>query len=776
VSQIQFRRGSAAQWTSNNPVLASGEMGVETDNAGTSSPLKTKMGDGTTAWNSLPYDSVATLTRAEVIGSGLQPSDIGADVAGAASSEATRAQAAEALLVPLTQKGAASGVASLDSTGKLPTGQVPTLPAFLPLPSGDTSGATDAANLNTLLAAGGTIRPNPLIVSPTYYVNTTLIGPAGGNLDIDWGDSTIVQPTGSNCNLFRPYCYAHPAATGTASITSGTNTVTSAVAVSVGQTVAIVGAGGNGNGPLVGNVATTGSGTFTVNTLDGRPLNCTATVSGAAITVYNRDQNISFKGGIWQLGNNAATGINLHAFLFRFIDNLTVEINETSRPTGAGKYMIAIGGCTNVVASGKNITNSSDGIHFTGPCFNINVPYLSGSTGDDLLALTCGDYSQYADTGGDIIGVTIGTVQGQKWGALGCLMKLIAGAGWLLDDLKVEGQILGAPAQDAVYIGDDPGQVATVGGTYGNIDVGTVVASTAPGYYQLYLGSPAADRIAAKLHYPPTTAYAACFVTGASTVTINELDLTADAGGVNTRALQINSATVTINMVRLRGHWAPTAGNAFVYAQAGTVNQMVLEDITAALGSSTGNVIDVIGATVGDIVFRGGNITGTLGYAVYYTAGTISRVRFIGTNIGALTAAFRAAVSLAATDITLDAVIFAGTNRAVDFYSSGTCTIGHGCQFLNLQNAAIYASGATVRVVGAPPALTAGTFTLLQRAASEAVSVNGPGLSVDLAILTPLEGDMVIDSSSRTGSTGVAVHHTGGTGNGWKNLYSGATY
>ena len=47
--QIQLRRGTAAQWTSANPTLASGEVGFETDTN------KEKIGDGTTAWNSLAY-------------------------------------------------------------------------------------------------------------------------------------------------------------------------------------------------------------------------------------------------------------------------------------------------------------------------------------------------------------------------------------------------------------------------------------------------------------------------------------------------------------------------------------------------------------------------------------------------------------------------------------------------------------------------------------------------------------------------------------------------
>lgn len=47
---IQPRRGTAAAWTSANPVLAAGEMGFETDTD------KYKLGDGTTLWNALPYD------------------------------------------------------------------------------------------------------------------------------------------------------------------------------------------------------------------------------------------------------------------------------------------------------------------------------------------------------------------------------------------------------------------------------------------------------------------------------------------------------------------------------------------------------------------------------------------------------------------------------------------------------------------------------------------------------------------------------------------------
>ena len=48
-SIIQIRRDTASNWTTANPILALGEMGAETDTS------KIKIGDGVTAWASVPY-------------------------------------------------------------------------------------------------------------------------------------------------------------------------------------------------------------------------------------------------------------------------------------------------------------------------------------------------------------------------------------------------------------------------------------------------------------------------------------------------------------------------------------------------------------------------------------------------------------------------------------------------------------------------------------------------------------------------------------------------
>jgi len=56
--QLQIRRDSLANWVSNNPVLASGEMGINLDT------YQYKLGDGVKTWIQLPYAGIAGPTGA----------------------------------------------------------------------------------------------------------------------------------------------------------------------------------------------------------------------------------------------------------------------------------------------------------------------------------------------------------------------------------------------------------------------------------------------------------------------------------------------------------------------------------------------------------------------------------------------------------------------------------------------------------------------------------------------------------------------------------------
>ena len=66
-TKIQLRRGSASSWSSQNSVLSQGELGFDIDSG------LFKIGDGSTAWNSLTYYKVKNIVQ----GSGIAVSDNG---------------------------------------------------------------------------------------------------------------------------------------------------------------------------------------------------------------------------------------------------------------------------------------------------------------------------------------------------------------------------------------------------------------------------------------------------------------------------------------------------------------------------------------------------------------------------------------------------------------------------------------------------------------------------------------------------------------------------
>ena len=77
--QIQFRRGTAAEWTAANTVLAEGELGLETDTT------YYKIGNGSTAWKSLAYGSItgtlanSSVTSAMIVDGTIVAGDIASD-------------------------------------------------------------------------------------------------------------------------------------------------------------------------------------------------------------------------------------------------------------------------------------------------------------------------------------------------------------------------------------------------------------------------------------------------------------------------------------------------------------------------------------------------------------------------------------------------------------------------------------------------------------------------------------------------------------------------
>ena len=140
--RIQVRRGTAADWTSVNPVLAAGELGVESDTN------LFKFGNGSTAWTALAY---ANKNNAEVqelaqdaidaalsMGAGLTKtyndgtntitiavdSNVIALKSYVDNQLSGLSNTVDNTYIPLTDRGIAGGVASLDSNGLVPNGQI----------------------------------------------------------------------------------------------------------------------------------------------------------------------------------------------------------------------------------------------------------------------------------------------------------------------------------------------------------------------------------------------------------------------------------------------------------------------------------------------------------------------------------------------------------------------------------------------------------------------------------------------------------------------------
>ena len=121
--KIQLRRDLASNWTANNPLLKDGEIGIETDT------LKFKIGNGSSRWNNLTFYAFKV--------------------------------------------GSADGVATLDSSGKVPLSQLPDQVSL------DAEALTAVTN-----ALAGITTTNVVEGSNKYFTNARAISGVVGSYDL----------------------------------------------------------------------------------------------------------------------------------------------------------------------------------------------------------------------------------------------------------------------------------------------------------------------------------------------------------------------------------------------------------------------------------------------------------------------------------------------------------------------------------------------------------------------------------------------------------------
>ena len=192
--KIQFRRSTAAEWTSANPTLSIGELGLETDTG------KFKVGNGVNNWNTLTYSSGTT------------------GPAGSVS-------------VGTTTTSAAGGNASVSNSG---TSTAATLNFTIPRGSTGPTGPTGPTG-----AVGPT---GPSVTGPTGPVSTepsTVTGPTGavGPTGATGAASTVPGPTGPAGSTGPTGATGNTGPTGPSGVVSVTGPVTN----SGTSTAAIIG-------------------------------------------------------------------------------------------------------------------------------------------------------------------------------------------------------------------------------------------------------------------------------------------------------------------------------------------------------------------------------------------------------------------------------------------------------------------------------------------------------------------------------------------------------
>ena len=117
--RIQMRRDTAAAWTAANPILAAGEMGLETDTT------YYKIGNGSTAWNSLSYGAYngvignSTITSAMIVDGTIVAGDIAANAVTTAKILDANVTAAKLANTAVTAGSYTTANITVDAQGRL---------------------------------------------------------------------------------------------------------------------------------------------------------------------------------------------------------------------------------------------------------------------------------------------------------------------------------------------------------------------------------------------------------------------------------------------------------------------------------------------------------------------------------------------------------------------------------------------------------------------------------------------------------------------------------
>jgi len=356
ITSIRFRRGTAAQWASANPVLSAGEMGLETDTR------KFKFGNGSLQWNSISYASAVGAKGEGFLISETAP--VGPDIGDVWYCNDTTGDLAGRSFIRYDGYWVEINPGTLGPKGDAGTIAVGTVTTGAPGSSATitNSGTASSATLNFTIprgdvgATGATGSTGATGAAATIAVGTTTTGAAGSsatvtnsgtssaatfNFTIPRGDTGATGATGSAgpANTLTVSGTTTGAAGSSASVTvSGTSPNQSlAFTIPRGDTGAT---GATGSTGAAGAAATIAVGTTTTGAAGS---SATVTNSGtSSAAVFDFTIPAGATGATGATGNTGATGSQGPSGVVAVTSPITNSGTSTSATIGIDQTLLAI--------------------------------------------------------------------------------------------------------------------------------------------------------------------------------------------------------------------------------------------------------------------------------------------------------------------------------------------------------------------------------------------------------------------------------------------------
>ena len=380
-NRIQLRRGGSQEWRNANPVLAQGEIGIDLDSG------RIKIGDGSTAWNSLAYErpveSVANTANSLVQRDSDGNFSAGTITASVIGNASTASRLANVRQVQITQDIVASGVfdgsANLNLAAQLQT--ITTLPHY------DGTQTSSGQYTRVVVDAKGRIinASNPTTIQD-YGLDTGIEGTGAQPYDNDLEAVSNLTSTGISIRI------------------GDGNWTTRSILSTAGQIVVTNGSGTGGNPQIDLATTTVVDGNYNTESLTsvsangpaGEPFG-TETVNTVKFTVDDRGRlqsatNLPIatsrqgsKYVIWQ--SNASYSrediVELDGKIYQSLTDITA-IPEYSGTDSSPTAVSLVGG--ELQLQGSVVSGDVDYVTFTVGASDITSIYLTNYVGDDDVA------------------------------------------------------------------------------------------------------------------------------------------------------------------------------------------------------------------------------------------------------------------------------------------------------------------------------------------------------------------------------------------------------